>query len=71
MVWNDATLNSPNSNVLFIKRSTDGDKTFGSSIQIIKIIPLSAGVLNRILSVSILSPYHISIRRGSNPLVEY
>lgn len=34
VVWNDATLNSPNSNVLFIKRSTDGGKTFGSSIQI-------------------------------------
>ena len=34
VVWNDATLNNPNSNVLFIKRSTDGGKTFGSSTQI-------------------------------------
>lgn len=34
VVWNDATLNNPNSNVLFIKRSTDGGKIFGSSIQI-------------------------------------
>lgn len=34
IVRNDATLNNPNSNVLFIKRSTDGGKTFGSSTQI-------------------------------------
>jgi hypothetical protein len=59
VVWNDGTLNNPNSNVLFIKRSTDGGKTFVRQFKLIKIIPLSPGSLKSdIISKYFLSYYH-------------